>query len=1320
MADGFKIASAFVEVDPSTEGFKERLQAALDEAIAGVKASVPVGADTSDLDAKIAEARQKIADFKAEHADAKIGADAGDLDAKADEAKAKLDEFDGKEARAKLGLDKADFDAKMDDAEARLAAFRSESADARLGASGGSAGGGGGAGGGLLAGVTAGVAGLMPGIGGAATGLGLLGATGALAFGGIAKAVSAAHQAATNIGTSQQQLAATEFANSVQIQQAQQAVGSAHMQAAQDATQSAEQIASSQMSLAETERNASQSLIAAQQAVASSEHQLAESQFGEQQAQYNLTQARIQARITLQQLNNAEADAKLNVQASTLAVQQAQYQQALTDQNAHSTSLDRQQAALAVAQAEQQLTEAKQNQTNATQAANQVNKQGVNGQQSVIQAQHAVKDAIYGVTQAQQQAANASRALRVTELNNAAAIKQAQLAVAQAEQQAAYQQKRDAIAVQQAQQNLTNTYKQQRLQLAATRASSNQAAQQFARDMARLTPAGRDFVNQLLSMRGAWRGLEASAQNSVLPGMDTFLRGIRSLMPTITRGVREMGGAISHAFGQFGKQMQTPEFAHVLSGLMTEGVRFANIVLPAVAQFIGELAKIGSQQGASSGLANLLAGLMRGFTGLARVIGQNETAINSILTAIGRILTAAGPALGQMIGTFAHVLEPIASFLNSKAGQPFVKLLGDVVAGFLAWKLAQKAVIGPLEGLIGLPGKISEKWGKIFGDEGVASKVLGFAGKVRGGMLSAGRSVATFVADYSAKLVRAGIATGVWIAEHAAATAAFIAENVAQAASATAAFIAENAATLGIGAAIAGLVAGIIYLGTHWSQVWGDIKHWASVAWHFIYDGFGKYLLPLLGPAGLIALGVIELAQHWTTVWNTIKSVAEDVWTGIKIGARDFVGAFETIWHRLESVFKTPVNFLIGTVYDKGIARLWNDVVSHIGLGSIKLPIIPQMAAGGIVPGRDRGRDERLVAMRPEEGVLVPEAVRGIGGPGAVHALNNKFGRGGSETKSGVLPGFAHGGILGSIGGFLGNLGHDISGAIDVAKIIAAVVTGNTTAFTNAAGKLIGTNAAGDLGRMMIGIPKTLVSEAAQQLVGMFSTSGGQLPGGSSGAVGSLPANWRAIASFLAGHGFTKYAAAGVAGNIMAESGGNPEILQAGGGGGGGLIQWTPYPQGYITGDYLADLNTQLRAITTWGGGPGLVNRAKSPSNAAQVYQDFYERPASLTASLPLRMASANAVYKAMGWGKFDNGGWLMPTGMPGSVPVNHTGQPEAVLTPAESAAFVAIAKRLTDQGVGAGLGQQAVNFNYYGTQFPTAEQQAQQRRDMALMLGGG
>ena len=93
-------------------------------------------------------------------------------------------------------------------------------------------------------------------------------------------------------------------------------------------------------------------------------------------------------------------------------------------------------------------------------------------------------------------------------------------------------------------------------------------------------------------------------------------------------------------------------------------------------------------------------------------------------------------------------------------------------------------------------------------------------GSKLGGMMTLGRvgGRVVRVTSVASKLGEAAVATGAWIAEHTAATATFIAENVAQAASATAAFIAENAATLGIAAAITALIAVVVWAGTHWHR----------------------------------------------------------------------------------------------------------------------------------------------------------------------------------------------------------------------------------------------------------------------------------------------------------------------------------------------------------------------------------------------------------------------------------------------------------------------------------------------------------------------
>jgi hypothetical protein len=132
-------------------------------------------------------------------------------------------------------------------------------------------------------------------------------------------------------------------------------------------------------------------------------------------------------------------------------------------------------------------------------------------------------------------------------------------------------------------------------------------------------------------------------------------------------------------------------------------------------------------------------------------------------------------------------------------------------------------------------------------------------------------------------------------------------------------------------------------------------------------------------------------------------------------------------------------------------------------------------------------------------------------------------------------------------------------------------------------------------------------------------------------ASGMLPENFGAIVGFLTRHGYTKMAAAGIAGNMYQESKGDPESA---GSGGGGLIGFTPMPAGYVTGNVAADLHTQLEAVLAynqqWAAYIPALNAATTPTQAADVYMNDFERPGIPAAYN--REGAANAVAAACGF----------------------------------------------------------------------------------------
>lgn len=77
--------------------------------------------------------------------------------------------------------------------------------------------------------------------------------------------------------------------------------------------------------------------------------------------------------------------------------------------------------------------------------------------------------------------------------------------------------------------------------------------------------------------------------------------------------------------------------------------------------------------------------------------------------------------------------------------------------------------------------------------------------------------------------------------------------------------------------------------------------------------------------------------------------------------------------------------------------------------------VAPGAADGRVFPGYAPGVDSILARVSPGEGVLIPEAVRGLGGAPGVYALNSRFRRGLSRANyPGVstLPRFANGGVV--------------------------------------------------------------------------------------------------------------------------------------------------------------------------------------------------------------------------------------------------------------------------------------------------------------------
>ncbi|MDO5050003.1 MAG: NlpC/P60 family protein [Actinomycetaceae bacterium] len=483
------------------------------------------------------------------------------------------------------------------------------------------------------------------------------------------------------------------------------------------------------------------------------------------------------------------------------------------------------------------------------------------------------------------------------------------------------------------------------------------------------------------------------------------------------------------------------------------------------------------------------------------------------------------------------------------------------------------------------------------------------------------------------------------------------------------------------------VIAAIVLLAVHWE----DITAWISETWSKFVDWLGN--------------SFDTLGRWFSDLWTGMKASAMDLWARITDGIK---GAWEGIktltanaaawvkdktlgkfnelrtgaveaftkmrdaigraWGGLKAIAAKPVNFVIETVYGKGIKAFTESVAGKLGF-NVSLPYVAPLkfAKGGVLPGYSPGRDSILAMLSGGEGILVPEAVRGLGA-GFVGWANRYFshgrsngGVGTSVTSGGCgggscgLPGFADGGIVGffkdaarGIGGFLAD---PIGSVLDLIVRPVERMLGGVDA------TVWGDVAKGGAKSILAGIPSffkkkadtigntDLVGAARRALGVPYVWGGSTLPPGldCSGLV-----HW---ASAQLGLGWPRLTAAGyqsasrvksmnqaVPGDLLFW--GNP-AYHVGIYTGPGMMVHAPQP-----GDVVRD--AAIYGSPTVGAYAGGGGRGR---------MDTYS---GLVQSTARRSDSADQMVARLRRLQYDNGGWLEPGE---TMAVNKTGQPEAVFT---------------------------------------------------------
>ena len=322
--------------------------------------------------------------------------------------------------------------------------------------------------------------------------------------------------------------------------------------------------------------------------------------------------------------------------------------------------------------------------------------------------------------------------------------------------------------------------------------------------------------------------------------------------------------------------------------------------------------------------------------------------------------------------------------------------------------------------------------------------------------------------------------------------------------------------------------------------VWNGIRVAIAVAWSAIKVIWGAIRTYIIGPLATI------FRWLWNNVikpvWNGISSTISSVWNnGIKPafnkvmdGVDWLKDAFSTAkdaikkaWNGIRDSAKKPINFLIGTVYNNGIRKIWNKVAGIVDADKIKK--VDKFSGGGVLPGYTPGRDVHMfvsptggaLALSGGEAIMRPEVTRALGTAG-VDRLNTAARTGGVSGVRDAL-GFAKGGVWGAPkhfakGGWLGvnDINPSGSGIVKAAaKFIKDIAV---DVFT------------GDLGSAV-----DKVFKPAREATKKFGTKG--LPGTPYMMVGkfnkSLKTKIEEFADFFTGPGGVVTGAKGVPGKVV-------------------------------------------------------------------------------------------------------------------------------------------------------------------------------------------
>ncbi|TQJ60478.1 peptidase M23-like protein [Arthrobacter sp. SLBN-83] len=586
--------------------------------------------------------------------------------------------------------------------------------------------------------------------------------------------------------------------------------------------------------------------------------------------------------------------------------------------------------------------------------------------------------------------------------------------------------------------------------------------------------AGIQALQDLWSIAGSVVGIfqsinkaaEAGGAVSTLAGLAEGLRNVSAAMQgeefqrtlsTIFSGAAQGAQGLLAALGPIGAAFSAG--APALAEFLKLGGEIAGT-------FIGGVFTALSNPDFGNGLISFMSGLQQGVAAIAPLLPGLTGAFGKLLEALGPIAAQVGPSLVQVFtffaGSIANVLSFLDPLLSAVAGSPVV--LGLLIGAFTATAAASAALtaagnvqrIAMTAWSAGAKAVAAAQWLlNAAMNANPMAKVIGLVSLVVGALVWF--FTQTELGQQIVQNVWAGIQVAVGaVADWFTNTAVPALQGAFNAVADACNWLYQNVFKPvfdGIGSVITWLWTEVLKptidtwvymfenilgpaftwlyekvikpafdgIGGVIKWVWEEVIKKTIDTWVYMFEN-------ILGPAfswlyeKIIkpAFDGIGGAIKW--VWeNVIKPVfdtlSDFITKTIPKAFEDGVGFVKTAWEKLQDIAKAPVRFVVDTVINDGLIGAFNTVAGVLPgvpkLDRVKLP--EGFSRGGVLPGYEpQKRDTVLTPMRPGEGVLVPEVVKGAG-RGFIDTLNAAGNRGVGAVKALMAQGFHPGRALGGL-----------------------------------------------------------------------------------------------------------------------------------------------------------------------------------------------------------------------------------------------------------------------------------------------------------------